>query len=73
MTRVIRDSVSDRRHPTVASTDPVVVGLGRVLLVVLALVLGALLAVGFGYLDLCGQVRTTNHPSLERIDQSLAE
>ena len=69
----MKDSVSDRRHPTVASTDPVVVGLGRVLLVVIALVLGALLALGLGHLDLCGQARTTNHPSLERMDQSLAE
>ena len=73
MTRVGRDSVSDRRHPTVASTDPVVVGLGRVLLVVISLVLGALLAVGFGYLDLCGEARTTTRQPLERMDQSLAE
>ena len=69
----MHDSVSDRRHPTVASTDPVVVGLGRVLLVVIALMLGALLAVGFGYFDLCGQARTTTQQPLERMDQSLAE
>ena len=69
----MKDPVSDRRHPTVASTDPVVVGLGRVLLAVLALVLGALLAAGFCYLDLCGEARTTTRQPLERMDQSLAE
>lgn len=69
----MKDPVSDRRHPTVASTDPVVVGLGRVLLVVISLVLGALLAVGFGYLDFCGEARTNTRQPLERMDQPLAE
>jgi len=69
----MKDPVSDRRQPTVASTDPVVVGLGRVLLVVIALVLGALLAVGFGCLDVCGQAPTTTRQSSEKTDQSLFE
>ena len=69
----MKDPVSDRRQPTVASTDPVVVGLGRVLLVVIALVLGALLAVGFGCLDVCGKAPPTTRQSSEKTDQSLFE
>jgi hypothetical protein len=73
MTRGIEDSVSDRRHRTVASTDPVVVGLGRVLLIVFALVFAALLAMGICYLDLGGDSRTSARQPIEHSDQSVAE
>jgi hypothetical protein len=72
MTRGIQDSVSDRRHLTVASTDPVVVGLGRVLLILMALVIAALLAIGICYLDLGGNPRISARQPLEHSDQSLA-
>jgi len=73
MTRYEQTSVSNRRHPTVASTDPVVVGLGRVLLIVMALLLAAFLAIAFGCLDLGDKMRTSSRQSLEQVDQSLVE